>query len=96
MNEWWKEFDLVKLPSVPDVGNIYRNEKCVVINIQDYNKIINTLKEAEVTAMAFDNIDGWLNDVNRRLSQAWEAVEKVKGKHEEMMKKKKEYINEQC
>ncbi len=50
---WYEDFELVTLPSIPRPGNIYRNEKCVVLSIEDYNKFIeekiNPLKEQGYT-----------------------------------------------
>jgi hypothetical protein len=88
---WWKQFELVKLPSVPAVGNIYRNEKCVVLNIGDYNKIIKTLQEAKSAVSVYEDIEHYLSEIDRRLIMASEEVESLRKKNKTLKAKKKQY-----
>ncbi len=65
---WYEDFELVTLPSIPRPGNIYRNEKCVVLSIEDYNKFIDLQNKAKAIIRDYESIGGFITDAKHRIA----------------------------
>lgn len=72
--KWWEEFDLATMPSVPRLGNIYMNDKCVVLNIEDYRLYMKAKQEVIEERNAWRSRRNQIERANANIAEALEYI----------------------
>lgn len=91
---WWEEFELVTFPSIPRAGNIYRNNKCVIMSIEDYNLVVEMKKRTIEESLAWDSATSLIEGIEdaerskmKMIEWAITRLEKIRKENEEWLEK---------